>query len=243
MSRPSAPPANAPSRGWVDRRERVGEHFREGAERWTVLTSDAPVSGIRKTVREGRAEMAGTLLSWLPEDLSGHRVLDAGCGPGVVSRMLVERGATVTGVDLSEELIAVARERCADLGDSVEFVAADLFDFDAYASGGATWDWVLAMDCFIHYTVEQTAEAVAALSKRTRSGLLFTVAPATPLLTAMHVVGKLFPRRDRAPGIIPVGAGALDRRLREGLGPTWRRGRSHRVHRGFYVSRAIEVRR
>ncbi len=239
-------PAPAPSRQWIDRRERVGAHFREGAERWTTLTSDAPVSGIRKTVREGRAEMAGTLLSWLPEDLTGHHVLDAGCGPGAVSRMLAERGARVTGVDLSEELIEVARERTADLGDRVEFVAADLFDFDAYASGPnaqRSWDWVIAMDCFIHYPMGQTVEALAALSRRVRSGLLFTVAPATPLLSAMHVVGKLFPRRDRAPGIIPVGAGALDRELREVLGPTWHRGRSHRVHRGFYVSRAIEVRR
>ncbi len=245
MSRPATASPTAPSRSWIERRERVGAHFREGAERWTVLTSDAPVSGIRKTVRQGRAEMAGTLLSWLPEDLRGHRVLDAGCGPGVVSRMLAERGAHVTGVDLSEELIDVARERCADLGDRVDFVAADLFDFEAYADhdDGAGWDWMLAMDCFIHYPVGQTVEALAALSKRVRSGLLFTVAPATPLLSAMHVVGKLFPRRDRAPGIIPVGAGALDRELRDSLGPTWHRGRSHRVHKGFYVSRAVEVRR
>jgi magnesium-protoporphyrin O-methyltransferase len=210
-----------------------------------VLTSDAPVSGIRRTVRRGRADMAGILLSWLPADLSGHRVLDAGCGPGVLSRMLAERGAQVTGVDLSEDLVEVARDRCADLGDRVDFVAADLFEIEAYAGrgGGSGWDWMIAMDCFIHYPVDQTVEALAALSHHVRSGLLFTVAPATPLLSAMHGLGKLFPRRDRAPGIIPVGAGALDRGLRDTLGPTWHRGRSHRVHRGFYVSRAIEVRR
>jgi len=240
MTRTTAAP-HTPSAGWQDSRERVGAHFSQGAERWTVLTSDAPVSGIRKTVREGRAEMGDTLLSWLPEDMSGQRVLDAGCGPGVLTRRMAERGAHVTGVDLSTELIEVARERLADLGDQVEFHAADLFDFDSYAAPGASWDWVVAMDCFIHYPVGQTVEAVSALSKRVRSGLLFTVAPATPLLTAMHLVGKVFPKRDRAPGIIPVGASKLDRALASSLGSTWKRGRSHRVHKGFYISRAVEV--
>lgn len=234
-------PPGTPSAGWQDSSERVGAHFRQGAERWTVLTSDAPVSGIRKTVREGREEMGNTLLSWLPDDLTGQRVLDAGCGPGVLTRRLAERGAHVTGVDLSEELIQVGRERLSDLGDRVELHAGDLFDFDSYAALGASWDWVVAMDCFIHYPVDQTAEAVAALSKRVRSGLLFTVAPATPLLSAMHFVGKVFPRRDRAPGIIPVGASKLDRELHAALGPMWKRGRSHRVHKGFYISRAVEV--
>jgi len=185
--------------------------------------------------------MGETLLSWLPEDLSGQRVLDAGCGPGVLTRRLAERGAHVTGVDLSEELIGVARERLSDLGDQVELHAGDLFDFDSYSATGASWDWVVAMDCFIHYPVDQTAEAVAALSARVRSGLLFTVAPATPLLSVMHFVGKIFPRRDRAPAIIPVGAARLDEELLSALGPTWKRGRSHRVHKGFYVSRAVEV--
>lgn len=46
-------------------------------------------------------------LSLLPDDLAGKRVLDAGCGPGIVARYLQERGAAVTALDYSEQMIAL----------------------------------------------------------------------------------------------------------------------------------------
>lgn len=42
-------------------------------------------------------------------DVAGRRVLDAGCGTGYLSRKLQARGARVTGVDLSERMIEIAR--------------------------------------------------------------------------------------------------------------------------------------
>lgn len=45
--------------------------------------------------------------------VDGLRVLDAGCGPGMQAAELVARGAAVTGVDLSEDLLAIARTRAA----------------------------------------------------------------------------------------------------------------------------------
>ena len=56
------------------KRDRIEAYFdRTAADQWARLTSDAPVSGIRKTVRAGRDRMRETLLSWLPEDLHGRR--------------------------------------------------------------------------------------------------------------------------------------------------------------------------
>ena len=64
-------------------RERLETYFDRTASRtWEALTSDAPVSRIRQTVREGRDAMRAELLSILPGDLAGARVLDAGCGAG-----------------------------------------------------------------------------------------------------------------------------------------------------------------
>jgi magnesium-protoporphyrin O-methyltransferase len=58
----------------------------------------------------------------------------------------------------------------------------------------------------------------------------------------MHAVGTLFPRRDRAPAIEPVGPAALQRRIDAAL-DGWKQAQSLRVSRGFYISQALELRR
>ena len=56
-------------------------------------------------------------------EVSGKRVLDAGCGPGAHAIALADQGATVTGVDASAALLSIAAGR---LGDRVTLVRADL---------------------------------------------------------------------------------------------------------------------
>ena len=66
------------SHSYVNRRSQLEHYFdRTAAETWSRLTSDAPVSRIRATVRAGRDRMRATLLEWLPADLAGVRLLDA----------------------------------------------------------------------------------------------------------------------------------------------------------------------
>ena len=72
-------------------------------------------------------------LSLLP-DAAGDRVLDAGCGAGHLAAELADRGASVVGVDVSEAMLAYARDRVrsasfvrADLGIGLSF-ADDSFD-------------------------------------------------------------------------------------------------------------------
>jgi 2-polyprenyl-3-methyl-5-hydroxy-6-metoxy-1,4-benzoquinol methylase len=82
-------------------------------------------------------------LEWFVEvaDLpAGSLVLDAGCGPGLVSEALLKAGHRVVGVDLSAEMIARAQRRCAAHGDRARFTRISLFDdalrgpFDAAVS-------------------------------------------------------------------------------------------------------------
>ena len=59
---------------------------------------------------------------------SGGRVFDAGCGPGLVAEAFLQADYRVVGVDLSAEMIARARQRCAPFGDRAAFEQKSLFD-------------------------------------------------------------------------------------------------------------------
>ncbi|MCU0620796.1 MAG: magnesium protoporphyrin IX methyltransferase [Gemmatimonadales bacterium] len=232
--------AHAPAASWSERRARIEEYFdRTAAEAWARLTSDAPVSRIRTTVRKGRTRMRATLAEWLPADLTGMRILDAGCGPGQFAVELARRGAEVVAVDLSRTLVELAEARLpADLGPGrVRFRAGDFLD-----PAHGQFDYVVAMDSLIHYRADDAAAALGRLSARTRRGMLFTFAPRTPLLAAMHAVGQLFPRGHRSPAVEPVPPGDVPTRIaRTPLLTGWRLGRSARVAEGFYISQAQEL--
>ena len=226
---------------YTSRRGELEHYFdRTAAETWARLTSDEPVSRIRATVRAGRDRMRETLLDWLPADLSGHRVLDAGCGTGALAFELARRGAKVLGIDLSPTLIGLARSRIPpSLGSRLELRVGDMLD-----PALGCFDYVVAMDSLIHYIGDDIARTLGTLAQRTGSGLLFTYAPRTPALALMHALGRLFPRSDRAPAIEPIGAGRLLRLLRAQADlANWQPGRSLRVDVGFYKSQALELTR
>ncbi|MEI7447654.1 MAG: magnesium protoporphyrin IX methyltransferase [Burkholderiales bacterium] len=225
---------------YVQRREAIEHYFdRTAVEAWARLTSSAPVSGIRRTVREGRDRMRSTLLSWLPEDLNGRRILDAGCGTGALSVEAARRGAEVVAIDLSPTLVELARQRLPqDLGSGrIDFRSGDMLD-----AGLGEFDHVVGMDSLIHYEPVDVVKALVALAPRVHRSMLFTFAPRTPLLSVMHATGKLFPRADRAPAIVPV----REDRLRAEIGRSpglqgWAAARTHRIGVGFYTSQAMEL--
>jgi SAM-dependent methyltransferase len=76
----------------------------------------------------------------------GARVLDAGCGPGLVAEAFLESGFEVLGVDLSAEMIRRARERCARFGPRARFEQRSFFDLDP----GAPVDCALSRNVLHH---------------------------------------------------------------------------------------------
>jgi SAM-dependent methyltransferase len=62
---------------------------------------------------------------WLPRLHPGARILDVCCGTGYLARLLSDRGFPVTGVDLSPEMVAFARQHAP----AVEFHVADVAEF------------------------------------------------------------------------------------------------------------------
>ena len=210
---------------------------RTAAQTWERLTSDAPVSRIRQTVREGRDAMRAAMLARLPDDLRGARVLDAGCGAGPMTEVLAQRGATVVAADISPSLLDVARRRIAPaLHSQIRFVAGDMLD-PSYG----TFDYVMAMDSLIHYRADDIGVALAGLGRRADK-VVFTIAPKTTFLTIFWLAGKSFPRADRSPMIIPHADETIARAVaRAGLQADLIR--VARVSRGFYISQAMELTR
>jgi ubiquinone/menaquinone biosynthesis C-methylase UbiE len=84
------------------------------AERYAALAPTKPHNGLY--------ERPATLA--LLGDVKGLRILDAGCGPGIASEILIREGATVVGFDITPEMIDLATKRCAGL--AAEFRVADL---------------------------------------------------------------------------------------------------------------------
>lgn len=224
---------------YADRREALATYFDSTARQaWIDLTSDVKVSGIRATVRAGRDAMRATLLDWLPTDLRRIHVLDAGCGTGSLAVAAACRGAEVTGIDVAAGLVEVARERTPSfIGHGrIHWRSGDMLDPEL-----GTFAHVVAMDSLIHYEPEDLVAALAQLASRTTHSILFTFAPRTTLLAAMHRVGKAFPKSDRSPAIVPVGESDLRERLARLSG--WRIGRTRRIQSGFYTSQALELER
>lgn len=216
-------------------RDRVEDYFdRSATKTWERLTSDAPVSGIRATVRAGRDRMRDLILRQLPNDLRGAHVLDAGCGTGAMAVELAARGADVVAVDISPALVEIGRSRAPDgLSGRIDWVAGDMLD----ATRGG-FDHMVAMDSLIYYAAADIAALMGKAAARVEEKIIFTVAPRTFALMAMWRVGKLFPRSDRSPTMIPHATAGIAQALRAA------KVRGHlreidRVTSGFYISNAL----
>jgi magnesium-protoporphyrin O-methyltransferase len=248
--------------GYAAKRDGVEQYFdRTAAKTWEQLTSDAPVSRIRATVRKGRDAMREQILSWLPardqtgQNCKGLRILDAGCGPGAMTIELVKRGAHVVAIDLSPSLIDVAKARYSDeiasFGGSTFNNIQESLSADSHQAG-VCWlagdllepnlgqfDVIISMDCLIHYNLAHSIEVLERLSKNCKSQIIFTYAPSNPLLEVMHNVGKLFPSKDRSPRIEPIAQRKIESALTDLK--DWSLGKTGRIISGFYTSQALEL--
>ena len=78
-------------------------------------------------------------------NIKGKKVLDAGCGSGVYSRLLAEKGAQVYGIELSSEMVDLAKKHCA--GMDIDFKQGSINKLP-YANN--TFDTIIA-SLVIHY--------------------------------------------------------------------------------------------
>jgi 2-polyprenyl-6-hydroxyphenyl methylase/3-demethylubiquinone-9 3-methyltransferase len=118
--------------------------------------------------------------------LSGLRILDIGCGAGILSEPLTRLGAAMVGVDPAEENIAVARTHAEDEGLSIDYRATTA---EAVAEAGETFDVVLAMEVVEH--VVEVPDFVATCAGMVKPGGLMIAATLNRTLKsfALAIVG------------------------------------------------------
>lgn len=129
-----------------------------------------------------------------PGPLSGLRLLDIGCGGGLISEPMARLGATVVGVDASAKNVAVARAHAAQSGLSIDYRHAAAEDL---AAAGERFDAVLALEIVEHVADLPSFMAACATLTRPGGALVFSTLNRTPqsfllgIVAAEYVLGWL----------------------------------------------------
>ncbi|HSH85538.1 MAG TPA: bifunctional 2-polyprenyl-6-hydroxyphenol methylase/3-demethylubiquinol 3-O-methyltransferase UbiG [Guyparkeria sp.] len=132
-------------------------HFNRLARQW--WDSDGPFASLH-AINPLRMSFIRT-----HSDAGDRRVLDVGCGGGILAEALARSGAEVTALDLAEDVIAVAREHAPDHLD-IDYRVADIMQFAPEHSG--QFDVVTCMEMLEH--VEDPASIIHALAEAVRPG-------------------------------------------------------------------------
>lgn len=129
--------------------------------------------------------------------VAGKAVLDVGCGGGILCEALAHRGARVTGIDMGEAPLAVARLHSLESGVEVDYHHSSAEDFAANHTG--QFDVVTCLEMLEH--VPDPASVVRACAQLVRPGghLFFSTLNRNPKSYAFAVLGaeyvlKLLPR-------------------------------------------------
>jgi 2-polyprenyl-6-hydroxyphenyl methylase/3-demethylubiquinone-9 3-methyltransferase len=118
--------------------------------------------------------------------LTGARVLDVGCGGGLVSEGLAERGAQVLGIDMAAENIAVATAHAADRGLSVEYRCIDVER--VAADTPERFDVVTCLEMLEHVPDPGRVVAACAAAVRPGGALFFSTINRNPKSFALAIV-------------------------------------------------------
>ena len=163
--------------------------------------------------------------------LRGRRVVDIGCGGGLLAEGMAERGAEVTGIDLSEGALKVAQLHLKESGRKVEY---RLVSAEALAAElPAAFDLVTCMEMLEH--VPDPASVIRACATLVRPGgeVIFSTLNRNPKSFALAILGGEYLLR-----LIPPGTHEYAKFIRPSELEAWARaaGLAHRHSTGMHYN-------
>ena len=148
-------------------------------------------------------------LEWIDRHagISGQRVLDVGCGGGILSESMAQRGALVTGIDLSDKALGVARLHLLESGNTVDYQKISAEELADQSAG--RFDMVTCMEMLEH--VPDPASVVQACTTLVRPGgwVFFSTLNRNPKAFLFAIVGAEYLLR-----MLPKGTHEYERFIR-----------------------------
>ena len=155
-------------------------------------------------------------------DLSGARILDVGCGGGILSESMALAGATVTGIDLGKSALKVARLHALETGVEIEYLQQAAEDLATERSGA--YDVITCMEMLEH--VPDPASIVEACARLVRPGgrIIFSTISRSPKAYLQAIIGAEY-----VLGLLPRGTHDYNHFIRPSELCAWSRRQDLRV--------------
>lgn len=148
--------------------------------------------------------------------ISGQSVLDVGCGGGILAESLARKGGQVTGIDVAERVLAIARLHLHESGLDVDYQEKTVEDQARETPGG--FDLVTCMEMLEH--VPDPASVIQSVQELLKPGghAFFSTLNRTPLAFALGIVGA-----EHIARLLPRGTHRYDRFIKPSELGSWAR--------------------
>lgn len=172
-------------------------------------------------------------LDWIRKyvDLDGRKVLDIGCGGGILTEAMAAAGATVTGLDMAEKPLAVARLHQIETGLDVDYQQCTAEELAAKEAG--QYDVVTCLEMLEH--VPEPSQVIASACQLVRPGgdVFFSTINRTPKSFMFAIVGAEYVLK-----LLPAGTHEYQKFIRPSELESWARaaGLQHRSSIGMHYN-------
>ena len=130
--------------------------------------------------------------------LAGKKLLDIGCGGGILAEALATRGAEVTGIDMAEQSLQVAQLHLHESGLQVDYQLSTAEEFAEHHP--ATYDVVTCLEMLEHVPDPDAIVAAAAKLLKPQGTMILSTLNRNPKSFALAIVGAEY-----VMGMIPRG--------------------------------------